>query len=482
MVRSAALVDGFVAGDRPVYGVTTGFGSLADTVIPHERTGRAAGRAGPVARRRHGRHRRARGRAGDAPAARPQPGDGPLGRPPGAGRPAAGAAQRRPHAGRARARLARGERRPRATRPLRAGDDRRGRSVGTPTGDIVPTAEALADAGLEPVVLRAKEGLALINGTDGILGMLCLAIHDLDGCSRRLADVTAAMTRRGVARHRPRVRRRSAGAASAGRARRSAPATCAACSPARRSSPATARAIPGCRTPTRLRCTPQVHGAALDTLAHARTIAERELDAAIDNPMILPDGRVESCGNFHGAPLGFVCDFLAIAASELSAISRTPHRPAARRHPLARPAAVPRARSWRQLGADDRPLHAGRDGDGEQAPRGAGERRLAADERDAGGPRVDGVVGRPQAAPQRRQPAPGAGRRARVRGARGSTCGRPSNRPPAPAPRSARLRGRVDGAGPDRWLSPELGAAEDLMRSGAVLDAVESAIGPLDVV
>ena len=70
-----------------------------------------------------------------------------------------------------------------------------------------------------------------------------------------------------------------------------------------------------------LRCTPQVHGAALDTIAHARTVAERELDAAIDNPMILPDGRVESCGNFHGAPLGFVCDFLAIAVAELSAIS-----------------------------------------------------------------------------------------------------------------------------------------------------------------
>ena len=70
-----------------------------------------------------------------------------------------------------------------------------------------------------------------------------------------------------------------------------------------------------------LRCTPQVHGAAMDTMAYARTIAERELAAAIDNPMILPDGRVESCGNFHGAPLALVCDFLAIAVSELCAIA-----------------------------------------------------------------------------------------------------------------------------------------------------------------
>src|SRR3954447_1069601 len=70
-----------------------------------------------------------------------------------------------------------------------------------------------------------------------------------------------------------------------------------------------------------LRCTPQVHGAARDTLAHAEGVAAAELEASIDNPMVLPDGRVESCGNFHGAPLGFACDFLAIAAAEVGAIA-----------------------------------------------------------------------------------------------------------------------------------------------------------------
>jgi histidine ammonia-lyase len=70
-----------------------------------------------------------------------------------------------------------------------------------------------------------------------------------------------------------------------------------------------------------LRCAPQVNGAARDTLAHAARVAAVELDSAIDNPMILPDGRVESCGNFHGAPLGFACDFLAIAAAEVGAIA-----------------------------------------------------------------------------------------------------------------------------------------------------------------
>ena len=167
---------------------------------------------------RHGRAGRARGRAGDAPAARQEPGDGPVGRTPAAGRPAARAAQRRHHARRARARLARCQRRPRAARPLRAGAGRRGARARS-TGMSTPSAEALAGAGIEPVVLRAKEGLALINGTDGILGMLSLAITDLEVLAR-LADVTAAMTRRGAARHRPRVRRRSAGAAAAGRAGR----------------------------------------------------------------------------------------------------------------------------------------------------------------------------------------------------------------------------------------------------------------------
>ena len=70
-----------------------------------------------------------------------------------------------------------------------------------------------------------------------------------------------------------------------------------------------------------LRCAPQVAGAARDTVAHARAVAEAELRSAIDNPMVLPDGRVESCGNFHGAPLGFACDFLAVAVAEIGGIA-----------------------------------------------------------------------------------------------------------------------------------------------------------------
>ena len=70
-----------------------------------------------------------------------------------------------------------------------------------------------------------------------------------------------------------------------------------------------------------LRCSPQVHGAGRDTLAHARLVRDRELASAVDNPVVTLDGRVESNGNFHGAPVGYVLDFLAIAAADLASIA-----------------------------------------------------------------------------------------------------------------------------------------------------------------
>src|SRR5690606_35627411 len=70
-----------------------------------------------------------------------------------------------------------------------------------------------------------------------------------------------------------------------------------------------------------LRCAPQVHGAVRDTVEHAATVADRELASAIDNPVVTTDGRLESNGNFHGAPLGYVLDFLAIAISDLASMS-----------------------------------------------------------------------------------------------------------------------------------------------------------------
>src|SRR5690606_5993806 len=70
-----------------------------------------------------------------------------------------------------------------------------------------------------------------------------------------------------------------------------------------------------------LRCSPQVHGGARDTLEYAATVAAQELASAVDNPVVTPDGRVESNGNFHGAPVAYVLDFLAIVAADVASMS-----------------------------------------------------------------------------------------------------------------------------------------------------------------
>ena len=103
---------------------------------------------------------------------------------------------------------------------------------------------------------------------------------------------------------------------------------------------------PGCRKvqdPYSLRCMPQVHGAARDGLAFCRGVLEREVNAATDNPLVFPEtGEIVSGGNFHGQPVALALDVLAIAASQLAAITRAARRAA--REPVALgPAAVPRA-------------------------------------------------------------------------------------------------------------------------------------------
>jgi histidine ammonia-lyase len=108
-----------------------------------------------------------------------------------------------------------------------------------------------------------------------------------------------------------------------------------------------------------LRCAPQVHGARRDTVEHAARGRRARAGRAIDNPVVTLDGRVESNGNFHGAPVGYVLDFLAIAVADVAS-SRAAHRPLPRRRPQPRPAAVPRRRPRRRLRPDDRPVHAGR--------------------------------------------------------------------------------------------------------------------------
>lgn len=192
--------------------------------------------------------------------------------------------------------------------------------VRTPDGALVPASEALADAGIEPVTLVEKEGLALINGTDGMLGMLVLALHDLEDLLLT-ADIAAAMsiesqlgTDAVFAADLMALRPQTGQGVSAAHLR-----AFLGDSPIVHShkGPEDGRV----QDAYSLRCSPQVHGAARDTAGYAATIAGRELASVIDNPVITIDGRIESNGNFHGAPVAAVLDFLAISVADVASVS-----------------------------------------------------------------------------------------------------------------------------------------------------------------
>ncbi|TWV25616.1 histidine ammonia-lyase [Streptomyces misionensis] len=191
-------------------------------------------------------------------------------------------------------------------------------------GVVRPAGELLAAHGIQPVELREKEGLALLNGTDGMLGMLVMALADLDTLYKS-ADITAALTLEALL----------------GTDKVLAPELHAIRPhPGQGDSAANMLAVlkgsqltghhqddaPRVQDAYSVRCAPQVAGAGRDTMAHARLVAERELASAVDNPVVLPGGtsgggRVESNGNFHGAPVAYVLDFLAIAAADLGSIA-----------------------------------------------------------------------------------------------------------------------------------------------------------------
>jgi histidine ammonia-lyase len=187
-------------------------------------------------------------------------------------------------------------------------------------GSRGPAGRALKAAGLRPIALAAKEGIALINGTDGMLGLLLLAIHD----ARHLfamADVTAALAIEAMlGSDRPfkpelhAIRPHPGQAVSAANIHRLLQGSAIMDSHRDDMSHAVQDAYS-------MRCAPQVAGAARDTLDFAAAVADRELRSIVDNPVVLPDGRVLSTGNFHGAPLGFAADFLAIAAAEIGSIA-----------------------------------------------------------------------------------------------------------------------------------------------------------------
>ncbi len=345
------------------------------------------------------------------------------------------------------------------------------------SGTLVAAGEALAAAGLTPVVLAEKEGLALINGTDGMLGMLVLALHDLRGLLQT-ADVTAAMSVEAqlgtdavfaadLQELRPHPGQRDSAANLVALLRNSAIMA--------------SHRGPDCtrvQDAYSLRCSPQVHGAARDTLAHATQVASRELASAIDNPVVTLDGRVESNGNFHGAPVAYVLDFLAIVAADCASIAeRRTDRflDVARNHGL--PAFL----------ADDPGVDSGHMiAQYTQAAIVSELKRLAVpasvDSIPSSAMQEDHVSMGWSAARKLRRAVDGY---ARVLAVELLTAARALDLrgPLAPAPATAAvrdaLRAEVPGPGPDRYLAPEIEAAYRFVRDGRAVAAAEAVIGPL---
>lgn len=185
-------------------------------------------------------------------------------------------------------------------------------------GKIVPAREALAAAGLAPTVLQAKEGLCLVNGTQAMAALGSLALVASDQLCL-LADIAGAMSLEGLAGlpsafdARIHLSRPHAGQlASAEHLRRL-------CSGSALMTTINTTKV---QDPYSLRCMPQVHGASRDALAYGRRVLEVEINSATDNPLVfVAEGDIVSGGNFHGQPLALALDFAAIAVAEIGNIS-----------------------------------------------------------------------------------------------------------------------------------------------------------------
>src|SRR5438067_9050460 len=339
-----------------------------------------------------------------------------------------------------------------------------------------PAAQALKSAKLKPVKLETKEGLSLINGTDGMLGMLLLACADAERLFRT-ADVTAAMsaeallgTDRAFQLHLHEVRPHAGQLASAANL---------------------ARLMKGSQIVTShrhsqhavqdsysVRCSPQVAGAARDTLDFVRRTTAIELSSTIDNPIVLESGDVESNGNFHGEPLAFGADFLAIAAAEVGSIAERrvdrlldPHRSQGLPPFLAHEPGVNSGLMVAQYTA---------------AALVAENRRLAApasvDSVPTSGMQEDHVSMGWCAALKLRAVLDNVASILAVElcaAARAQEMRRPLEASAATFAVRNALRKVVAGPGPDRFVAPELAAAVGLIRSGAVVEAAEQVIGKL---
>jgi histidine ammonia-lyase len=476
MVSSAAVVEALAASEEPAYGITTGFGSLAMVRIPAgERRelqralirSHAAGIGPPIEREvvRAMMLLRARTLAMGCSGARPEVAEAIV------AMLNAGLTPVVPEHG---SLGASGDLAPLAHCALALIGE--GSVAGDGDGVVRPSALALAEAGIDPVELGAKEGLALINGTDGMLGMLVLGIDDLTRLLK-VADIAAAMsveallgTDRAFAEDLVALRPQPGQAASAANLRLLLAGSEIVASHR--------EGDPRVQDAYSLRCAPQVTGAARDTLEHARRVAAAELRSAIDNPMVLPDGRVESCGNFHGAPVGYACDFLAIGAADVGAIAE---RRTDRLLDAVRSHGLP------PFLADDPGVDSGLMlAHYAQAAIVAENRRLAVpasvDSLPTSAMQEDHVSMGWGAARKLRQAIDGLERVLAVElvcAGRGLDLRGPLLPGPGTAAALARLRTVVGGPGPDRFVSPDLEAACALVRTGELVAAVEGAVGEL---
>jgi len=340
-----------------------------------------------------------------------------------------------------------------------------------------PAAVALSEAGLVPVELQAKEGLALVNGTDGMLGMLVLAVTDLR-MLLKAADITAAMsvegqlaTDRVFAAELQALRPHPGQAASASNLVRLLA----------ESGIVASHRGPDCnrvQDAYSLRCSPQVHGAARDTLDHAALVATRELASAVDNPVVLEDGRVESNGNFHGAPVAYVLDFLAIVAADVASMSE---RRTDRFLDKARSHGLPPFLAH-DPGVDSGHMIA----QYTQAAVVSEMKRLAnpasVDSIPSSAMQEDHVSMGWSAARKLRRSVDGLARVLAIEyltAARALDLRAPLAPSPATAAAVALLRRNVEGPGPDRHLAPEMEHALDDVRSGALVRVVEELMGEL---
>ncbi|MCL1983110.1 MAG: histidine ammonia-lyase [Clostridiales bacterium] len=185
-------------------------------------------------------------------------------------------------------------------------------------GSILPGREAMQRAGIQVIELAAKEGLALINGTQIMCAIGLSVLWDAVSLSK-LADIAAAMTAEalgGILKaydEKVHIARNQKGQQLAAANLRSI------LSGSKNVNISNPRKV---QDPYSLRCIPQVHGASKDAIAYVREIISREINAVTDNPLIFPDeDEVISGGNFHGQPLALAFDFLKTAVAEYADIS-----------------------------------------------------------------------------------------------------------------------------------------------------------------